>query len=130
MRINQVQRRRGASFSEALFWGGYEYYQGKWIKDGETYRVAITSVKTKPSDPYCSEREEREVAATFTAHESAAAPHEIDEGGMMLVLSDLEGVSVRFKELQLEKHASLAKGAAAFSEALGLGLGVNVDGSH
>jgi hypothetical protein len=100
-RGRQVTRRarRGQSFSEAFFWGGYEYFKGTWAAaeppettagtvdasgtggdgggresvgggEGRYFRVTLTSMRTQPSDPYNSDRTEREVTGSFLVREA------------------------------------------------------------
>jgi hypothetical protein len=108
------RQRRGDGFSDALFWGGYEYYDGTWklieenvVNNGggsggggggvgcNRYLITLTKLSTKPSDPYSSETGQRDVSASFILTEmqpcdnnttmlKQAPVNLIDEGGELL----------------------------------------------
>mmetsp|Transcript_52754 Transcript_52754/g.104686 ORF Transcript_52754/g.104686 Transcript_52754/m.104686 type:complete len:403 (+) Transcript_52754:113-1321(+) len=133
----QVTRsaRRGQSFSEALFWGGYEYFKGTWaLADppetspggdaprGRRFRVTLTGMRTQPSDPYCSERSVREVTGSFVVQEAevdmplVGASGVSAEGGEAAapVESDSSGSTVKVQGLILsdfegEPHTGAVK---------------------
>jgi hypothetical protein len=71
------------NFSDALFWGGYEYYTGTWRlsedvidvnfdvniinkeKNQRRFDIVFNKVNNQPSDPYSSMRSEREITASL-----------------------------------------------------------------
>ena len=95
------QRSKRETFTDALFWGGFEYFTGTWQRvaanesddkgDGGnqagsetglgaqaevvTYRLTLNRVKTRPSDPYSSKsfEEDRDCSLTMTTTAAAVA---------------------------------------------------------
>jgi len=133
-----LRRTRGDSFTESMYWGGYEYYTGRWEEvaprdadcgcaggaephPGRSFRVVLDKARTQPSDPYCSERTIREglaLALTVTIELREGVPSGVEGAG---VLADLRGAPggarPRGPTARAEAAAARATAVAAAAEA-------------
>mmetsp|Transcript_19248 Transcript_19248/g.22945 ORF Transcript_19248/g.22945 Transcript_19248/m.22945 type:complete len:436 (+) Transcript_19248:126-1433(+) len=145
-RGRQVHRRqrRGDGFSDALFWGGYEYYDGTWklIENGgdsmdnnvdggsgegggggenktvssRTFLLSLTKITTQPSDPYSSERAERDINVSFilTENKSIKSTTTINKSSNsnQILIQDENGDHVEVKTNENSDHVDKQNAAA------------------